>query len=58
MRHLVTIITQVCTGLCIFMALEGHAWIDSGFGIHPMAAGAMAVVFFIIPHFIARYYYE
>lgn len=49
-------LTQMSTGLMLFFALEGHAWITDGYGIHPMVAGASACAFFLLPYLVRRMY--
>jgi len=53
-NHFNVLCTQVCTLMAMFFALEGMAWIESGFGIHPMLAGALACALFLTPHLVER----
>lgn len=54
-KHLNILSTQMSTGLAVFFVMEGHAWLSQGFGIHPMAAGAMACALFLLPHTLRKW---
>lgn len=54
MKYYYTIMAQMCTGLALFAMLEGMAWIDKGYGLHPMLAGALATAALLTPHLVAK----
>lgn len=56
MKYAIVALTQMSTGLCLFFALEGQAWINNGYGIHPMVAGAAAAGLFALPYMVRKLY--
>lgn len=51
MERLKTATVQAATIAAILGLDAGHSWLIEGHGLHPMAAGALAAVLFIFPHF-------
>lgn len=54
MKYAFIIMVQLCTGTALLCAMEGFAWIDAGYGIHPMFAGVLATIFLLTPHLVAK----
>lgn len=44
------LITQILTGLACLSLMLGNDWLAEGYGLHPLIAGAAAVVFIILPY--------
>lgn len=53
-RHASILLTQMLTALALMFTLEAHAWINTGHGFHPLAAGVLVTVFLAAPHLMAR----
>ena len=55
MIRFATILLIQCMAMtAVFFVLEGHAWIDQGYGIHPLVAGVMATLLLISPYLLPR----
>lgn len=53
-KYAYTIMVQLCTATALFSAMEGLAWIDQGYGINPMAAGALTTMLLLIPFLVVK----
>lgn len=54
LRHAAILATQMCAALACLFTIEGFAWVNEGFGIHPVGAGFIAALFIIAPHLIPK----
>ena len=54
MKYLTILFTQLFTILSVLTIGMGIDWIDTGFGLHPVLAGAIAVSTIAIPYLIAK----
>lgn len=48
------ILAMICNSLALFLLNEGFAWVDTGYGLHPIASGVAATVLMLTPSFVAR----
>ena len=53
-KYAYTIMVQICTGTAVLCAMEGFAWIDQGYGINPMLAGALTTMFLLAPLLVVK----
>ena len=53
-KYAYTLMVQICTGTALVCAMEGFAWIDQGYGVNPMAAGALTTMFLLIPFLVVK----
>lgn len=51
----IILIAQIATGLALFIGLEGFAYLEQGYGIHPILAGALVAVLLVVPHLLPIY---
>jgi hypothetical protein len=54
MKYAQAFMTQVSTGAALLAVVEGLNWIEIGYGLHPMLAGALAAAFVAVPYLTAR----
>jgi hypothetical protein len=53
-KYAFILMVQLCTGTALACAMTGFAWIDKGYGMHPMLAGALVTMFLLIPFLVAK----
>ena len=53
-RHFAILATQMLAALAVLFTLEGMAWLNEGYGVHPVGAGFMAALLIIAPHLIPK----
>ena len=58
LQRALILLTQLCTGVAVFFVLEGFAWVEEGYGLHPMLAGALVALLLLVPHLLPIMYEE
>ncbi len=53
-RHMAILATQMSAALAALFIVEAFAWLNEGYGIHPVASGFIACLFIIAPHLIPK----
>lgn len=44
------IMAQLSGVIALILWTQGHAWIDNGYGLHPMLAGMGVILAILLPH--------
>ena len=54
MKYFAMILAQLAALSAVMLWDLGHAWIDTGYGLHPMAAGVFAVIVLLAPYALIK----
>lgn len=54
LRHAAILATQMSAALAALFLIEAFAWLNEGYGLHPVGAGFIAALCFIAPHIIPK----